>query len=186
MRDAIRKWAYCFAGARASLLPGGTRCAALLLAHVAWLATRCTAPAVQEMASRGLAAVYDMADEATRKALLDSLVATLSGVAPLFGQEPAVSNQGGTRLCQPACKARKLRQPCQGVPRPQRLPCTARLEFLHACVLGVLPAGRRPGSLQLPLLLTLPHTLLPTSHPQHHRRPPEAARRQAERRQQAV
>lgn len=36
-------------------------------------------PAAQEMASRGLAAVYDMADEATRKALLDSLVATLSG-----------------------------------------------------------------------------------------------------------
>ena len=33
----------------------------------------------QEMASRGLAAVYDMADEATRKALLDSLMATLSG-----------------------------------------------------------------------------------------------------------
>jgi proteasome component ECM29 len=31
------------------------------------------------MASRGLAAVYDMADEATRKALLDSLMATLSG-----------------------------------------------------------------------------------------------------------
>ncbi|PSC71704.1 proteasome-associated ECM29-like protein [Micractinium conductrix] len=33
----------------------------------------------QEMASRGLAAVYDLADEATRKALLDGLIATLSG-----------------------------------------------------------------------------------------------------------
>ena len=40
-----------------------------------WLATL----DLQEMASRGLAAVYDMADEATRKALLDSLMATLSG-----------------------------------------------------------------------------------------------------------
>ncbi len=37
------------------------------------------------MASRGLAAVYDMADEATRKALLDSLVATLSGEAAALG-----------------------------------------------------------------------------------------------------
>lgn len=34
---------------------------------------------VQEMASRGLAAVYDMADAETRQALLDSLTATLSG-----------------------------------------------------------------------------------------------------------
>ncbi|EFN52702.1 hypothetical protein CHLNCDRAFT_138705 [Chlorella variabilis] len=33
----------------------------------------------QEMASRGLAAVYDMAGEGTRKALLDSLIGTLSG-----------------------------------------------------------------------------------------------------------
>ena len=41
---------------------------------------------LQEMASRGLAAVYDMADEATRKALLDSLMATLSGE-----QHPALS-----------------------------------------------------------------------------------------------
>lgn len=41
--------------------------------------------AAQEMASRGLAAVYDMADEATRKALLDSLVATLSGEAAALG-----------------------------------------------------------------------------------------------------
>lgn len=31
------------------------------------------------MASRGLAAVYNMADEGTRKALLDSLMSTLSG-----------------------------------------------------------------------------------------------------------
>lgn len=31
------------------------------------------------MASRGLAAVYDMADAGTRQALLDSLMATLSG-----------------------------------------------------------------------------------------------------------
>lgn len=49
----------------------------------------------QEMSSRGLAAVYDMADEATRKALLDSLVGTLSG-APQ--KRRAVKLSGDSKL----------------------------------------------------------------------------------------
>ncbi|PRW21127.1 proteasome-associated ECM29-like protein isoform X1 [Chlorella sorokiniana] len=80
----------------------------------------------QEMASRGLAAVYDMADADTRQALLDSLMATLSGApqkrravkltedSQLFeaGQLGAAPGGGGLTTYKELCSlATELNQP---------------------------------------------------------------------------
>lgn len=134
------------------------------------------APNAQEMASRGLAAVYDLADEATRKALLDGLIATLSGGLVCrknrvgWQQQQRRQAECVSSAVAAACHLARFHTSILPLPRVSTLPnChPCSLPYFHSST----PPPFHPPTLPPLLAAILPLFHSPTLPPSHTATPP--------------